>query len=198
MSLNQTMLWLLNILAPGFFVVIAIIFQPELRKLFIHLGQRKLFKPDNKPRMSRLEAVISAAEILSRDRRGALIVFSRKMNLRNIIETGTKLNAELSSGLIVTIFGFDGPLHDGALLIHGGTITAAGCLLPLSEQQDLLKNFGTRHRAALGMTEHSDAVVLVVSEQSGAISMAYDSKLHYDLSLPEIQLRLEDLLEKGE
>ncbi|MCL1813772.1 MAG: diadenylate cyclase CdaA [Treponema sp.] len=193
----STLQWLLNILAPGLFVVIAIVFQPELRKIFIRLGQGEFFRLDNKPRLGQLEAVITAAEILSQQRRGALVVFPRKMNLRNIIETGTKLNAELSSSLIVTVFAFDGPLHDGALFMHGGRIAAAGCLLPLSEQQDIRKSFGTRHRAALGMSEQSDAVVLVVSEESGAISLAYESKLYYDLSPLEVQRKLKELLDKN-
>ena len=193
----STLQWLLNILAPGLFVVIAIVFQPELRKIIIRLGQGELFKLDSKPRLGQLEAVITAAEILSKQRRGALIVFPRKMNLRNIIETGTRLNAELSSSLIVTIFGFDGPLHDGALLIQGGRIAAAGCLLPLSEQQDIRKSFGTRHRAALGMSEQSDAVVLIVSEEAGAISLAYESKLYYDLSPLEIQRKIKEHLDKA-
>jgi diadenylate cyclase len=191
-----TLQWLLNILTPGLFVVIAIVFQPELRKIIIRLGQGDLFKLDSKPRLGQLEAAVTAAEILSQQRRGALVVFPRKVNIRNIIDTGTRLNADLSSSLIVTIFAFDGPLHDGALVIYGGRIAAAGCLLPLSEQQDIQKNFGTRHRAALGMSEQSDAVILVVSEETGAISLAYESKLFYDLSPLEIQRNLKKLLDK--
>ncbi|MCL1929443.1 MAG: diadenylate cyclase CdaA [Treponema sp.] len=193
----STLQWLLNILAPGLFVIIAIVFQPELRKIFVRLGQGEFFRLDNKPRLGQLEAVVTAAEILSQQRRGALVVFPRKMNLRDFIETGTKLNADLSSSLIVTIFAFDGPLHDGALFMHGGRIAAAGCLLPLSEQQDIRKSFGTRHRAALGMSEQSDAVILVVSEESGAISLAYESKLYYDLSPLEVQRKLKELLDKN-
>ena len=192
----STLQWLLGILAPGLFVVIAVVFQPELRKIIIQLGQGELFRLDSKPRLGQLEAAVTAAEILSHQRRGALVVFPRKINLRHITETGTRLNAELSSSLIVTIFGFDGPLHDGALLIHGSKITAAGCLLPLSEQQDIRKSFGTRHRAALGMSEQSDAVILVVSEETGAVSLAYESKLYYDLSPLELQRKLKELLDK--
>jgi diadenylate cyclase len=143
-----------------------------------------------------LEVVVTAAEILSQHRRGSLVVFPRKENLINIIKTGTRLNAELCSSLIVTIFAFDGPLHDGALVIHGGRIAAAGCLLPLTEQQDIRKSFGTRHRAALGMSEQTDAVILVVSEETGAISLAYESKLYYDLSPLEVQQKLKELLDK--
>jgi diadenylate cyclase len=192
-----TLQWLLTMLAPGLFIAIAIVFQPELRKIFIRLGQGDLFRPDNKPRIGQLEAVVTAAEILSQQRRGMLVVFPRKINIKNIIDTGTKLNADISSSLIVTVFEFDGPLHDGAMIIQNGRIAAAGCFLPLSEQQDIRKSFGTRHRASLGMSEQSDSVVLVVSEETGAISLAYDSKLYYDLSPLEITRKLKELLDRG-
>jgi len=164
-----TLRWVLTTMAPGLFIVIAIVFQPELRKIIVRLGQGEFFRPDNKPRIGQLDAVITAAELLSEQRRGMLVVFPRKINIKNIIDTGTRINAEISSSLIVAIFQFDGPLHDGALVIQGGKITAAGCFLPLSERQDIRKNFGTRHRASLGMAEHSDSVVLVVSEETGAL-----------------------------
>jgi diadenylate cyclase len=192
-----TLQWVLNILAPGLLVTVAIVFQPELRKIILRLGQSELFRPDSKPRLSHLEAVVTAAEILSQERRGMLVVFPRRVNLRNIIDTGTKINAEISSSLIVAVFEFDGPLHDGAMVIQNGRIAAAGCFLPLSEQQDIKKSFGTRHRASLGMSEQSDAVTLVVSEETGAISIAFDGKLYYDLSSVEITGTLREMLEHG-
>ena len=127
-----TLRWLLTIMGPGLFIAIAIVFQPELRKIFIRLGQGELFRPDSKPRIGQLEAVVTAAEILSQERRGALVVFPRRINIRSIVETGTRINGEISSSLIVAIFEFDGPLHDGAMIIQNGRITAAGCFLPLS------------------------------------------------------------------
>jgi diadenylate cyclase len=190
-----TLRWVLTTMAPGLFVVIAIVFQPELRKIIVRLGQGEFFRPDSKPRIGQLDAVITAAELLSEQRRGMLVVFPRKINIKNITDTGTRINAEISSSLIVAIFQFDGPLHDGALVIQGGRIMAAGCFLPLSERQDIRKNFGTRHRASLGMAEHSDAVVLVVSEETGAISLAYDAKLYYDLSSLEVTRKLKELLD---
>jgi diadenylate cyclase len=192
-----TLQWLLQTLAPGFLVGTAIVFQPELRKIIMRLGQGDIFRPDTKPRIGRLDAVVTATELLSQERRGALVVFSRKINIRNIIDTGTRINADISSPLIVAVFQFDGPLHDGAMIIQGGRIAAAGCFLPLSEQQGIRKSFGTRHRAALGMSEESDAVILVVSEETGAMSLAFDSKIYYDLSALEISRRLKDLLDRG-
>jgi diadenylate cyclase len=193
----NTLQWILNILAPGLFIAIAIVFQPELRKIIIRLGQGEFFRPDSKPRLGQLEAVVTAAEILSQQRRGALVVFPRRINIKHIIDTGTRMNAEISSSLIVTVFAFDGPLHDGAMVIQNGRIAASGCFLPLSEQQNIRKSFGTRHRASLGMSEQSDAVILVVSEETGAISLAYDAKLYYDLSPIEIQRKLRELLDRG-
>ena len=192
-----TLQWVLNILGPGLFIIVAIVFQPELRKLIMRLGQGEFFRPDTGPNIGQLEAVVTAAELLSQKRRGMLIVFPRKINIRNVIETGTRINAEISSSLIVAVFEFDGPLHDGAMIIQNGRIVAAGCLLPLSEQQDIRKSFGTRHRASLGMSEQSDAVVLVVSEETGAISIAFDSRLYYDLSTIEVTRKLRELLDRG-
>jgi len=193
----STLQWVLRILGPGLFITIAIVFQPELRKIIIRLGQAELFRPDSQQRIGQLEAVVTAAELLSRQKRGMLVVFPRKGNIKNIIDTGTRLNADISSNLIVAVFEFDGPLHDGAMVIQHSRIAAAGCFLPLSEQENIRDNFGTRHRASLGMSEQSDAVVLVVSEETGAISLAYDSKLYYDLSSLDVTRKLKELLDRG-
>jgi len=192
-----TLRWVLSIAAPGLFIAIAIVFQPELRKIFMRLGQAEFFRPNITVHIGKLDAVVTAAELLAEQRRGMLVVFPRKINLKNIMDTGTRINAEISSSLIVAIFQFDGPLHDGSLVIQNGKIISAGCFLPLSERQDIRKNFGTRHRASLGMAEQSDAVVLVVSEETGAISLAYDAKLYYDLSSIEVTRKLKELLDKG-
>ncbi|MDR3193354.1 MAG: diadenylate cyclase CdaA [Treponema sp.] len=192
-----TLQWILSIVAPGLFIAIAIVFQPELRKIFMRLGQGDFFRPDTRPRIGQLESVITAAEILSEQRRGMLVVFPRRTNIKSIIDTGTRLNADISSNLIVTVFVFDGPLHDGAMVIQNNRIIAAGCFLPLSEQQDIRKSFGTRHRAALGMSEQSDAVVLVVSEETGAISLAHDGNLYYDLSSLEVTRKLKEFLDRS-
>jgi diadenylate cyclase len=192
-----TLEWLLRSLAPGLLITLAIVFQPELRRIIIRLGQGELFRPDSKGRLGQLEAVVTAAEILSSRKRGMLVVFSRRVNIKNVIETGTRLNADISSSLIVTVFEFDTALHDGAMIIQNNRIVAAGCLLPLSEQPNIKKSFGTRHRAALGMSEQSDVVILVVSEETGAISLVVDGKIFYDLSSIEITRKLKELLDRG-
>ena len=191
-------------IAPALVVGLVIIFQPEIRKIFLKLGQTEWFFTRKKSQYTSesVRIVLSAAETLSKQKRGMLVVFLRNTNLDNIIDTGEILNAKayknmdasISASLLVTIFAFDTPLHDGACVIQNDKLIAAGCFLPLSEQYDIKKTFGTRHRAALGVSEMSDSVVLVVSEESGAISLAYDSKLHYDLTPSQLTNTLNTLL----
>ncbi len=190
----STLFWILNVLAPGILIVVAIVFQPELRSIFTRIGQRRFLPLQRRGGFFQLDAVLGAAELLAGQKRGALIVFVRNVGLKDIIAKGTMLNADLSSSLIVTIFGHDTPLHDGALVIQRGRLVAAGCVLPLSRQSDVERSFGTRHKAALGLVEQTDAVVLVVSEETGALSLAYDSRLFYSLSTEEIHRRLKHLL----
>ncbi|MBQ5998190.1 MAG: diadenylate cyclase CdaA [Treponema sp.] len=191
----ETLLWIFNIIAPLLVVAFAIVFQPELRKMFLKLGQNQWFAFGTRSKHTYVDSVLIAAEMLSKQKRGMLAVFLRHTKLDDIVQTGTRLNADISSSLLVTIFGMDTPLHDGACFIQGGKLVSAGCFLPLSEQYDIRKTFGTRHRAALGLSEISDSVILVVSEETGALSLAYDSKLHYDLSVQEITKILENLLD---
>lgn len=191
----DTILWLLGIVAPGLVIAFAVIFQPEIRKLFLRIGQSSWFAFGKRSKHTYVDSVLLAAEMLSKERRGMLAVFLRHTKLDNYMQSGTRLNADLSSSLLVTIYGKDTPLHDGACFIQGGKIIAAGCFLPVSEEYSIKKTFGSRHRAALGLSEVCDAVVLVVSEETGAISLAYDSKLNYDLKIPEITKILESLLE---
>ena len=190
-----TLRWVLNLLVPGLVIGMAIIFQPELRRIFTHLGQGTWLRFHSRVRTRQVEAVLNAAEVLAAKRYGALIVFTRNIGLNTIVETGTRLNAELSSSLLLTLFAPGTPLHDGAVVIHEDRVVAAGCFLPLSEQPDIRRSFGTRHRAALGLAEETDALILVVSEESGSLSLAHDANVLYDLSLEEISRRLTRLLE---
>jgi diadenylate cyclase len=190
----ETLLWILNALVPGLVIAVAIVFQPELRRIFTRIGQREWFRLAPRVRSYHLEAVLNAVEIFSVQKVGAILVFARNIGLGPIVETGTRLNGEVSSSLILTIFTDGTPLHDGAVVIQDDRILAAGCFLPLSEQPDIRRSFGTRHRAALGLAEETDAVVLVVSEENGAVSLAYDANLLYDLSLEEVSTRLKSLL----
>ncbi|MCR5605781.1 MAG: diadenylate cyclase CdaA [Treponema sp.] len=192
----ETINWILGKITGVLFISVAIVFQPELRKIFLRLGQNGWFNFGERLKHTPVDSVLLAAETLSKLRRGMLVVFPRRVKIEEkLTAPGTKLNADVSSSILLTIFKFDTPLHDGACIIQGGKVTEAGCFLPLSEQYDIKKTFGTRHRAALGLSEVCDAVVLVVSEETGAITLAYDSILHYDLPLPELKMTLESLLE---
>ena len=191
----KTMMWIFSVLAPGLVLVFAIVFQPELRKVFLKLGQGRWFTFGSRSKHTYVDSVLIAADLLSKQRRGMLVCFMRHTKVDNILETGTTLNADLSSNLLVTIFAYNTPLHDGACFVKGNKILAAGCFLPVSEQYDIKKTFGTRHRAALGLSEVSDCVTLIVSEETGAFSLAYDSKLHYDLSAEQVTKILERQLE---
>ncbi len=190
-----TLLSLLNLLGPSLIIGFAIVFQPELRKMILRLLQTDWFKFGNRTKHSYIDSVLIAADTLTKQKRGMLAVFSRKTSLSAIIDTGTRLNADLSSNLLVSIFGYDTPLHDGAVIIQAEKVVAAGCFLPLSEQYNIKKTFGTRHRAAIGLAEETDAIVLIVSEETGAISLAYESHLYYDLTETQLIKTLETLLE---
>ena len=193
----RTLLWILNFLAPSLVIGVAIIFQPELRKIFTRLGQGRLLQFSGTSQSYQLDSVIKSVESLAFRRRGALIVFSRTVGLKNIIESGTRMDAALSSELLMTIFAHDTALHDGAVVIEEAKVAAAGCFLPLSEQLDVRRSFGTRHRAALGLAEETDAVVLVVSEETGALSLAYEGNLYYDMTPDEVRRKLIALLQLG-
>ncbi len=190
----ETVRWVLNLLVPGLVIGMAIIFQPELRRIFTRLGQGNWLRLHPKARTRHLEAVLQAAEILAAKRCGALIVLSRNIGLNTIVETGTLLNAELSSSLLLNLFAPNTPLHDGAVIIHEDRVVAAGCFLPLSEQPDIPPSSGARHRAALGLAEETDALILVISEETGSLSLAYDANILYDLPLEDIGRRLGRLL----
>ncbi|MCD8355758.1 MAG: diadenylate cyclase CdaA [Clostridia bacterium] len=170
-------------------VVIAIVFQPELRRILERVGRSKLsslmLRNDMVPVEERaILEIVHACSEMSWSRTGALIIFERKENLNDIIKTGTVVNADVKDELVRNIFYEGAPLHDGAMIVRGGRVYAAGCVLPLSPNPNLAKELGTRHRAAVGMSEKFDSVSLVVSEETGSISIAIDGKLQRHL-VPE-------------
>ena len=198
--LHLTMIsWLLrNALSVGVFAVV-VIFQPELRRLLEQLGKGNLSRmliPDTDPNVveSMIVATVSACADMSRTKTGALIVFERKERLGEIIATGTRVDAAPSAELIKNIFFKNSPLHDGAMIVRAGRVCAAGCLLPLSGNQGLSRDLGTRHRAAVGMSETADSVLVVVSEETGAISVAIGGMLKRHLSPEILQKMLESEL----
>ena len=170
--------WLISSLKTVWVLAFLILFQPELRKALTSLGGGRVFRSitrTGEPYL--LGELVRAAETLSEKSIGALIVIERNVGLKNIVETGTPLEARVSAELLTTVFTPPGPLHDGAVVISGNQILAAGCILPLSQNPRLAYTLGTRHRAALGMSEESDAIVLVVSEETSQISIADGGRL---------------------
>jgi len=170
--------WVLRTFFLGIAIAIPIIFQPELRRALEKLGRTEpwnLFKEDKELR-GVISEMSSAVTALAKNKIGALIVIRRKTGLEEYIETGTTLNAKVTSKLLLNLFFPHSPLHDGAVIIEGGKVVAAGCTLPLSEAEEGLR-YGTRHKAALGLSIETDALVIVVSEEKGTISLAHNGKL---------------------
>ena len=172
-----TINWLLNQLLAVGLLAFVVLFQPELRRMLDHLGNVKISKFFGMPRqVQEMDAVITqtvrACEAMSREKVGALIVFARDQRLEEYFKTGTAIDAQVSDQLVRNIFFKNSPLHDGAMIIRDGRIAAAGCVLPLSNNENLAPELGTRHRAGVGMSEATDAVVVIVSEENGSISVA--------------------------
>lgn len=177
-----TMSWILSRVVDSVIIVAAIIFQPELRRFLEKVGNAnfkkgQLFVNETDVLGECIDNVSKAAAVMQEKKIGALIVFENKTQLGEIINTGTVIDAESSVSIINNVFFPKSPLHDGAMIIRGGRVYAAGCILPLTQRQDLSLNLGTRHRAAIGMTENSDAIVLVVSEETGIISLVVNGHI---------------------
>jgi len=184
---NLTMLnWILQKTITISVISIVIIFQPEVRKALEHIGRTsfvdKIIYEDEDLMNNVMNEIVNAVEELSKEKTGALIVIEQKTGLGDIINTGTKIDAEVSSALLQNIFVVNTPLHDGATIIRNDRIVAAGCFLPLTSNDKLNKQLGTRHRAAIGVTEITDCLTIIVSEETGIISLAVNGRLlrNYD------------------
>ena len=166
-----------------------VVFQPELRKMLEQMGNtsiRKFFDLDAEDsNLESIDKVSEAAEQLAKDSIGALIVYEKESNLGEIIHTGVRINADISKELLLNIFVPDTPLHDGAVIIKDNKIAAASCILPITDREGLDREFGTRHRAAIGLSEASDALVIIVSEETGKISLAMNGKIIQNIQ-PEV------------
>jgi diadenylate cyclase len=175
-----------------------IVFQPELRRALMRLGETRLFGHWNKDLDKDIEALVEAAVFLSRRKIGAVIAIERDVGLGGIAENGTKLDAELSADLLNTIFWPNSPLHDLGVIVSGGRIVFAGVQFPMAESGELERELGARHRAAVGMSQESDAVVLVVSEETGDVSIAERGQLIRKLTPEGLRGLLTELLGRGE
>lgn len=189
--------WLLTEFVPMVTIPFIILFQPELRRALVRLGENPFLEIFFKGESPMLNEVVTAASVLSKNRLGGLIAIERKVGLDHFVEAGTRLDANISSALINTIFWPGSPLHDGAVIIQEQKIMAAGCLLPLSDNPTMDKTFGTRHRAGLGITEETDAISIIVSEETGVISLAVKGQITSGLDESSLRKRLEQLF-KGD
>src|SRR5690606_19877791 len=188
-----TLKWLMNQMFTFGVLAIFIIFQPELRRALEQLGRGKLFgrsTADEEEFGKEVSEIIKAINYLSRRKIGALIVFERDTGLNEYTESGIPMQSVISSQLLINIFIPNTPLHDGAVIIQGHRIAAAACYLPLSENPFISKELGTRHRAAIGISEVTDAITIIVSEETGAISLTANGDLHRNLSLEEFEAKL--------
>ncbi|MFT8390706.1 MAG: diadenylate cyclase CdaA [Sporolactobacillus sp.] len=189
----RTLEWILNnAITYGLFAIM-VIFQPELRRVLEQLGRGRLFARNpvvEEQHKKMIESIVKATEYMAKRRIGALMSIERKTGLTDYIETGIAINGQLTSQLLINIFIPNTPLHDGAVIIRGDQVVAAACYLPLSESPFISKELGTRHRAAMGVSEVTDSLTVVVSEETGGITVTKNGKLTRDISLEQLTVTL--------
>ena len=189
-----TLNWVLDNFLGSIILVIIVIFQSDIRRALTQVGTAPLFGGvDHIERGQVLEEITKAVVALASKRVGGLIVLEREVGLNEYIEVGTQLDARVSRELLESVFIPHSPIHDGALVIHKGRVAAARCFLPLSVDPNLSKALGTRHRAAIGLTEETDAVAIVISEEQGKISLVVEGKVIHDLDGPQLRSALQEL-----
>jgi diadenylate cyclase len=183
--------WLISSLRTVWVIAFVIIFQPELRRALALLGQNRLLSRFVRMRESGvIPEIVKSVQELSEKKIGALIVLEKDTGLKNYAETGTPIDAKVTSELIESLFTPPSPLHDGAIIIQNDRVVAAGCILPLSQDQRLAPALGMRHRAALGLSEETDAMVIIVSEETGSIAYADDGKIYRKVDLTTLRSEL--------
>lgn len=187
--------WLLSKLMFYAALAVVVIFQPEIRRVLAQLGRQPWRNNAMTSQKSLVEPIMQAVQILSKRKIGALIAIEREIGTRTIQDSGTPMNSLMSAELLATIFFPHTPLHDGGVIISGDRICAAGCLFPLSQKEEQSK-LGTRHRAAIGITEETDAIVVVVSEETGAISIAYNGRIRRGLDAERLRRTLSSMLRR--
>lgn len=183
---------LINLLFGRFFdvglIFLVILFQPELRSGFTNLGQRRFWSLFEELESEEfINRIVRASQKLSRREVGALVAIEREVGLKNYLDTGTEIDSLVTTELLTTLFMSRGPLHDGAVIIRENKIKGAGCVFPLSDRTDLPSNFGTRHRAAVGLAEESDAVVIAISEETGEITLVYKRNIHTEIDIDDLE-----------
>ncbi|MFW6189966.1 MAG: diadenylate cyclase CdaA [Planctomycetota bacterium] len=185
--------WAITRLGPVVLIPLFILFQPEIRRALIRLGQNPLFRMFFRPHGGVTDELVRATFSLARDRVGGLIAIEREVGLRSYVEGGVRLDAEVNAELIKTIFWPGTPLHDGAVVIRQQRVAAAGCLFPLTDNPKFSAELGTRHRAGIGVTEESDAASIIISEETGEVSLAVDGTIQRDIDEKSLRRALEEL-----
>lgn len=188
--------WLLSYFFDYLILIVIVLFQDDLRKALTHVGKNPFFSAASaEEERFMVDEIARAATQLAHDRVGALIVIERETGLKNFLDTGSKIEARVNAELLYSIFNVASPLHDGAVIITNGKVAAAGCFLPLSKDPNIDKRYGTRHRAALGITEDTDAIVVLVSEEAGEAHLVKNGRLMQNLSEDELSQSLAALLD---
>jgi len=190
----ETLHWILNHLIQVVVIAVLILFQPELRRMLTKIGQNRFVGAFFKETINVVDIFTSSVEELSNKKIGAIVVLEANVGLKNYIETGINIDAILSKDLLISIFKKESPLHDGAVIVRRERIIAAKCILPLTEQNERLEGYGTRHRAALGIAEETDAFIIVVSEETGKTSVAWNSNIEMGLSIKHLEKKLKQHL----
>jgi diadenylate cyclase len=192
----ETVNWLIRNLVGYLVFAIIVLFQSDIRRALAHLGRAPFFRYFAKPESAEesIEELVVAAAMLSSQRIGAIIALERQIGLRNYIEGGIPLDALLTYDLLLSIFQPSSPLHDGAVIVQDDRVAAAACFLPLTVNPKLSKELGSRHRAAIGLTEENDSVAIVISEESGVISVVADGRIDRGLDAEALRLRLRSLV----
>jgi uncharacterized protein (TIGR00159 family) len=192
-----TLSWILDNFLASAVLIIIVLFQADIRRALARVGRGVFPRIAERQESQILEEIVRAAQTLAQRRVGALMVLERETGLEDLIQVGTALDASVTKDLLVSIFLPYSPLHDGAVVIQSGRIAFAGCILPLTLRTDVAEGLGTRHRAALGITEETDAVVIVVSEETASISLAVGGEMTRDLDGPRLRGALRDALARG-
>jgi diadenylate cyclase len=192
----RTLNWLLSTLLPYVVFALIVVFQSEIRHALANLGSRVSLMRSSSSSADVYDDIVLAANLFSQNQTGALIVIEREIGLRTYIESGVALDARLSYDLLATVFRPSAPLHDGAVIVQRDRIAAAACFLPLSMNPILSTQLGTRHRAGIGITEETDSVAVIVSEETGAISVAVSGNIERDLTVERLRERLSHLLRR--
>ncbi len=191
-----TLNWLISRVLPYAVFALIVIFAPEIRQALARLGRRLTLSHGSESEADAYDDIVMAANLFSQNQTGALMVIEREIGLRTYVESGVALDAQLSYDLLATIFRPSAPLHDGAVIIRADRISAAACFLPLSMNPVLSTQLGTRHRAGIGITEETDAIAIIVSEETGSISLAVGGAIERDLTVEQLRDRMGTLLRR--